>query len=792
VICEQMSLQRFAGLAVGVAIVALLLTGNPLLADDDDDALPLIALNASDWSRLWGSYRPSLYIGGMKTRTAVPVMTGAMWMGVDNDNGDTFGRVRHIADQHDGVGPYTWLQHDGRTYGQHRVVDKANGVLLLSSFVKRNETARGGGDWALRIEALPLNSERADPHHALSLFFYVGTEHPAGAVQFENRPRANDPLAAGAAAKLRVTTPETGEFSVRVRSLASTAPLARVDDEHRDDLPSFSDPSRPHWAAWRKGADDMWTVQGNVEQQIVERFRKVQREAQLLQQSLGGQMPLLPAFVPMIGNRAEPSSNIVALQFSHALPFAVEVAVVSHAAHADSDAARDAAFGALTGDALTQQLARKATEFRARLADGFPNLARSDERRRAFAEAAFSNLLGGMGYWFGSNTIYEGETGPVDPKTGKKQAAYSLGPALPLYSAVPSRPFFPRGFLWDEGFHQLIISHFDEQIALDAISHWYNRMHGDGWIPREQILGKEAASKVPPEFQAQHREHGNPPTLLMALEHIFRTAFDERKQAFLRSAWPRLERHYAWWARVQAGAVPASFRWRGRTVNHTLASGFDDYPRLNPPNDGELHLDGLCWMILMSRTLSKFATLLGEQARASFYAAEQAAFTKTLHERHWDEARQLYADAHVNGTFSPHVGYVSLFPVVLGILEPNSPRLAGILAALADPKQLWSSYGILSLSRSDPLFGDGENYWKGAIWININFLLVDALQRHYAAHNAAAAALGERLRGALVDNMLANFEKTGYVWEQYNANDGAGQRSRPFTGWSAAIVLLIR
>lgn len=61
------------------------------------------------------------------------------------------------------------------------------------------------------------------------------------------------------------------------------------------------------------------------------------------------------------------------------------------------------------------------------------------------AKAALSNLLGGMGYFRGRSEI---RGAGADGGNGMSFEAS-------LFTAVPSRSFFPRGFLWDEGFHQV-------------------------------------------------------------------------------------------------------------------------------------------------------------------------------------------------------------------------------------------------------------------------------------------------------------------------------------------------
>ena len=84
------------------------------------------------------------------------------------------------------------------------------------------------------------------------------------------------------------------------------------------------------------------------------------------------------------------------------------------------------------------------------------------------------------------------------------------------------------------------------------------------------------------------------------------------------------------------------------------------------------------------------------------------------------------------------LGYVSLFPFLLHIVDPASPNLGTILKDLEDPAKLWTPHGLRSLSRSASLYGKRNTehdppYWRGPIWINLNFLAVRALH-HYAFH----------------------------------------------------------
>ncbi|KAJ8608479.1 hypothetical protein MRB53_039644 [Persea americana] len=183
-------------------------------------------------------------------------------------------------------------------------------------------------------------------------------------------------------------------------------------------------------------------------------------------------------------------------------------------------------------------------------------------------------------------------------------------------------------------------------------------MDDDGWIAREQILGDEARSKVPPEFQVQYPHYANPPTLSLILELLADKLSSpslpaDEKEAYtasLREFYPLMKRNYEWYRKTQWGDLKSydrnafstkeAYRWRGRTPQHILTSGLDDYPRAQPPHPGELHVDLMSWMGLLTRGLKAVASVLGEKDDVAELSTNEVAITRNLNDLHWTRKRR--------------------------------------------------------------------------------------------------------------------------------------------------------
>lgn len=58
-------------------------------------------------------------------------------------------------------------------------------------------------------------------------------------------------------------------------------------------------------------------------------------------------------------------------------------------------------------------------------------------------------------------------------------------------------------------------------------------------------------------------------------------------------------------------------------------------------------------------------------------------------------------------------------------------------------------------------------------------------------HAERAAVLYAKLREAVVTTVLREYQRTGFLYEQYDPDTGAGQRTHPFNGWTTLVVLAL-
>eukprot|EP01112_Ceratiomyxa_fruticulosa_P004412 TRINITY_DN1496_c0_g2_i1.p1 TRINITY_DN1496_c0_g2~~TRINITY_DN1496_c0_g2_i1.p1 ORF type:complete len:812 (-),score=157.66 TRINITY_DN1496_c0_g2_i1:58-2493(-) len=786
--------------------------------------LPRVPIGLGDLNStlLWGTYRPSVYFG-TKTRDPTPLITGIMWVSHTPDPLSST-KIRHTCEESDKLGRYGWLQHDGKNYGVQEIIDRHNNLNLTTIFVKKDQ------NWSARITGFPDN--KVIQSYPISLMFYIGGEDDQVNLHFGKKPSKKG--LSSEKIYLHGNTAHIGHFTTVIQDStvwSPTHPEPPMKSKHLKDL------EKTHFIGSRVPSNKVWTVKDSVSKILSANAFQIYSEYISNKNGQEEEEVGIPVLFPTLPNTMDESPNLVVFQKVLEPPFEIEINFITHDAdkksHLTSEEIEQIS-EEISGTQLTTLINTYRSQFETRFEDTF-GLGKKGYSTQMikFAMASMSNLIGGIGFWFGDSLVKSTEK-------GLKEAKYTHSSQRALMSAVPSRPFFPRGFLWDEGFHQLIVNLWDSELSMEIVAYWFNTMDHNGWIQREQILGDEARSKVPTEFQVQNPIFANPPTILFPIASMLKRykeqngepkvsskdsgviEYEDHSQdsilpskthtsitsttrntvsphfsAFLEGIYPRLEANFKWFNKTQKGKIPFTFRWRGRTENHTLTSGLDDYPRGLPPSDSELHVDLLSWMATYSELMGAIATHLNKDATP--YQALFNKLQKSLEENHWSPSTSSYCDV---GLWPPqntstqllcHDGYISLFPFLLGVLPKDSPHLVSILQLIKDPQKLWSEYGLRSLSMLSPFFGKDENYWRGPIWMNINYLTLRALKTNCKGtpHEGECNNIYKDLRERLVNNLFKVYKDTGYLWEQYHPLNGSGQRSHPFTGWSALVLLIM-
>ena len=720
-----------------------------------------------DIKRFWGSYRSNLYFG-FRTRSPHSLMLGLMWFSGQSYDGNI--HMRHSCEQIDKLPRYGWIRHDGINFGMQEIVD--HGYVLNTDFVKRGGGDHGG-DWTARITGKVVESMEKH-NQQISVMFYVMKDGPGTLT-----PEVQN----GILSSISGNTPELGSFKISFldgeKNLLSTFLSTHLDKVHN--------------------AKDV--VMKNLHQ------FKVGKKGKMQLLGLPGRRKS--------GKGENKEENFIVFSGVFELPFTVEIAF-------ESRSVKDR-INQLRGSVFQENLMKYSDFFEKKFEQKFQLRKKGYSTDEIlFAQATLGNAIGGIGYFHGTSLVISDliKT-PVDYWESS------------LYTGVPSRSFFPRGFLWDEGFHQLLISQWDSTISTDVIGYWLDLMNIEGWIPREQILGDEARTKVPAEFVVQHNQKANPPALFLPIKAMHQKGLLDGD--YMRKLFPRLRAWYNWLNTTQVGDAPSTYRWRGRDEKtdkelnpKTLTSGLDDYPRASHPSANERHLDLRCWIAFISGVMVDVTESIGKRSRRYKETFEYLKDESVLTAYHWSEETKSFAD-YGNHTkyvtlrrvatkpgmptrvartvyktgpqekFVASIGYVSLFPFILQLLNANSSKLGDTLEHIRNPNELWSDYGIRSLSKSDPMY-DKHNtehdapYWRGAIWINLNFLAVRSLH-HYSQiegpYQKLCSQLYEDLRKNIIKNIFENYRRTGYVWENYDDKTGRGKGCHPFTGWSSLVVLMM-
>jgi putative isomerase len=328
---------------------------------------------------------------------------------------------------------------------------------------------------------------------------------------------------------------------------------------------------------------------------------------------------------------------------------------------------------------------------------------------------------------------------------------------------MPSKVQYVGIWNWDACFHALAFRHIDPVLARDQLRTMLSCQLPDGMIP-DAVYDEAVVSNIEHPLRATVTK---PPIMAWAALKLHET---EPDLDFLREIYVPLVRWNAWWFSMNDDDADGLVQY-----NHPYSSGLDDSPLWDygmPVESPDLNT----YLCVQMGSLALIAEALGMKAEGAMWRRRAEALVRRMIQDFWDEQAGVFRALHDNQPI-PVVTPFNLYPLWTGQL-PDAIR-ERVIGHLTNPEEFWGPYTIPSVARNDPHF-DAEKMWRGPIWVNINYIFIEALRQIHL----------DDLARALTEKTLDLIMNQSGMYEYYHAETGEPPASAADAfGWTAAVFI---
>ena len=331
---------------------------------------------------------------------------------------------------------------------------------------------------------------------------------------------------------------------------------------------------------------------------------------------------------------------------------------------------------------------------------------------------------------------------------------------------TPSKIHYVGVWQWDAYFHALAYRHVDPKLAKDQIRILLDHQREDGMIP-DAVHDEGTVTRLTFPVEADVTK---PPLIAWAVWKLYETDGDRE---FLDEVYEPIVRWNNWW--FEKNDVDRNGLCE---YQHPYSSGLDDSPLWDdgvPVEAPDLNT----YLCLQQEALAKIAAAIGETADAERWAQRADALARRMIEKMWDEAAGLFWATRpaAHGARVDVRTPFNLFPLITGRMPPEIA--ARLSAHLTDERQFWTRYPVPTVARDDPKYNP-QVMWRGPTWVNVNYLLVEGLQR------AGYPELARELRRRSLEMMLGEDD----IYECYHPETGrSSPKAASILGWSSALFI---